>query len=1014
MRKLAILILLAGMTLPAFASKRVTVAQLEQALNAARGRPDAEVAQQISDLELTERLSTEKLSQLRAGLPGDKAYQNLLILVDESAFLDPPASEIPVMAAPNFAEQRRIMGLAVSYIGRTIPQLPNFFATRETKHFEDTPLLQRSTDSIAYQPLHFVRSSSETVLYRDGRETVDAGPVKKAAATAEPGLTTWGIFGPVLGVVLVDAAKSKLVWSHWEKKSGGLEAVFSYEVPREKSHYEVNYCCTPESQAEWNKLIPFRQLSGYHGEITINPEDGTILRLSVEANLTSTDPITRADLVVEYGSVNIGGKSYFCPARSLSMSIAQEVRYSNDVEHQALQFVTRPLKTMLNEVVFEQYHMFRADVRVVPENEADANPSFNATQGTDSPASAIASQPSPTEPVPDKASSATSPISPAPPEVPSAAPVTTPVVPIPAKEDTASVPAPILRTTTRAVVVDVVVTKSNGEPVLGLTKQDFLVMEDGKPQDINFFEKRTNGSQAPSTPPAMPPMPAGAHTNVPPAPESDAVNVLLLDTLNTEPPDQAYVHREVMDFLTHMQPGTRVAIFILGSQLRYIQGFTTDTSALIAALNDKRNGLQVQKNHAARSRSNEADDAGVVAELQVMQASPFAIAALQAAQADSRAFDYAARASMTFKALDYLGHYLAGIPGRKNLIWFASSFPVTIFPTVGQQQTTRQNAAVPGYVEKAKTTADIFTVSRIAVYPIDAEGMMTEHVAVADVSGIGAGGIAGHAGSQNGATSPYMAGAAERADTINAMEQLASSTGGKAFFNTNDLNAAMRHAIDDGANYYTLGYSPTEKMDGNYRQIEVKLAKGKYKLAYRQGYNAEDTPVSQGNLGIDQLAPLLQSGMPGATGVLYGVLLGPSAIQPGPDAKRAGQNEKLSAPYTRFDVDLIIRAQDVRLLSDAQGDRSGRILVGLRAYDLNGNAVNWVGDAENLMIRPDQYSAIQRDGLPAHLEIDLPSNTDLHLVTTIFDTNSGNAGTLEIPVSAATQPTKTPSTSKTN
>jgi len=66
------------------------------------------------------------------------------------------------------------------------------------------------------------------------------------------------------------------------------------------------------------------------------------------------------------------------------------------------------------------------------------------------------------------------------------------------------------------------------------------------------------------------------------------------------------------------------------------------------------------------------------------------------------------------------------------------------------------------------------------------------------------------------------------------MEQLASSTGGKAYINTNDLNAAMRHAINDGANYYTLGYSRTEKkMDGSYRQIEVKVAKGKYKLAYR-------------------------------------------------------------------------------------------------------------------------------------------------------------------------------------
>ena len=131
MRRLAVLILVAGMTLPALASKRITVAQLEQVLTTARGKPDAEVAQQISDLELTERLSAEKISQLKAALPGQKAYQNLLILADESAFLDPPASETPAMPAPDFAEQRRIMSLAIGYVTQAIPQLPNFFATRQ-------------------------------------------------------------------------------------------------------------------------------------------------------------------------------------------------------------------------------------------------------------------------------------------------------------------------------------------------------------------------------------------------------------------------------------------------------------------------------------------------------------------------------------------------------------------------------------------------------------------------------------------------------------------------------------------------------------------------------------------------------------------------------------------------------------------------------------------------------------------------------------------------------------------
>jgi len=173
--------------------------------------------------------------------------------------------------------------------------------------------------------------------------------------------------------------------------------------------------------------------------------------------------------------------------------------------------------------------------------------------------------------------------------------------------------------------------------------------------------------------------------------------------------------------------------------------------------------------------------------------------------------------------------------------------------------------------------------------------------------------------------------------------------------------------------------------------------------------------MSGASSDMDSLAPLLQFGMPSATGILYGVRVGPAASQPAPGARRAGQNEKLDAPFTRFDVDLIVRAQDVLLQSNPQSDRSGKILLGLKAYDRDGNAVNWVGDSETLDIRPDQYSTVQDKGLPAHLEIDLPSNADVHLVPAVYDSNSGKAGTLEIPVSVAPSPSKRSSaTDKTN
>ena len=121
MRRLFSLFLLAGLALPAFAAKdatvaKVTVAQLEQALATAHDRPDAEVARQLSGMELTERLSTAKLTHLKANLPGSKAQEALAILADSAAFLNPPAAEILADAAPDPAAARQMLTGIVNYV----------------------------------------------------------------------------------------------------------------------------------------------------------------------------------------------------------------------------------------------------------------------------------------------------------------------------------------------------------------------------------------------------------------------------------------------------------------------------------------------------------------------------------------------------------------------------------------------------------------------------------------------------------------------------------------------------------------------------------------------------------------------------------------------------------------------------------------------------------------------------------------------------------------------------------
>src|SRR5579863_10354067 len=193
MRALALLLGLVGFVLPAFGAKRVTVDGLEQTLAAAHTLQDAEVARQLADLELTERLSTAKLDRLKAELPGEKSRQALMILADASAFLDPPAAEAPNQSTPDVATQRKIMALTVNYISQTVHQLPNLFATRVTTSFEDKPAAFTAyggASSTRYEPIHLVGHSTVTVTFRDGREVVEKSKLDSRAKT----LNTSGVF----------------------------------------------------------------------------------------------------------------------------------------------------------------------------------------------------------------------------------------------------------------------------------------------------------------------------------------------------------------------------------------------------------------------------------------------------------------------------------------------------------------------------------------------------------------------------------------------------------------------------------------------------------------------------------------------------------------------------------------------------------------------------------------------------------------------------------------------------
>jgi hypothetical protein len=365
MRRLLFLLLLISIARPGSAVQRVTVQQFEQALHALHGKKDAEVAKRILAFQLTERVSPARLSKWEAQWPGAKTHRALTAVADFSSFLDLPPSEIPSKSPPDLAAQRQIISMSVDYVKTTLHRLPNLFATRETTRFEDVPIGTQTelASTSVYQPLHVVSRASTTVLIRDGKEVAVRPDYKrKNSSTFVSALTTVGEFGPILATVIIDASKGTTLWSHWEQGMNGMLAVFRFSVPQPKSDYEVKWCCVAEKKGSSTYPGVFQEFAGYHGEMAIDPATGAILRLAIVADMKPSDPISEAEIEVEYGPVQLGGRTYICPIKSIA--IAQQPVPTNQViptdDH-----LSDPQKTSLNDVIFDRYHLFRSESHII-------------------------------------------------------------------------------------------------------------------------------------------------------------------------------------------------------------------------------------------------------------------------------------------------------------------------------------------------------------------------------------------------------------------------------------------------------------------------------------------------------------------------------------------------------------------------------------------------------------------------------------------------------------------------
>jgi hypothetical protein len=398
MRKWATLLLLWGIAWPAMAEKTLSIEQMEETLLKLHGKPDGKVAGELEGVQLTERVSPARLARWEADFPGKKACEELMKLADMSAFLDPPASDVLRDPPPDEDTQRQMLEHAAEYIKTTIKRLPNFYATRETTHFEDMPsqeavsrvgnnptgtgMRAMRVPGIAvamtdYRSLHSTGTYSAMVRYQDGYEVQEseAGKGRKGNQTAA-GLTTGGEFGPILEVVMGDAMRGQVKWAHWEQGASEPVAVFSYSVVADQSNYLVGI----PTGSKVDQIYP-----GYHGAIAIDPATGEILRISVAADLPQPFEMMQTAILVEYGAVTIGDRTYVCPTHGVAYSKVPVTGAA--VEPQGS---TVTVQTQLNDVAFTQYHLFSAEAHIVS--------AVSGPDGANPPAAGAGAEPSPTQP----------------------------------------------------------------------------------------------------------------------------------------------------------------------------------------------------------------------------------------------------------------------------------------------------------------------------------------------------------------------------------------------------------------------------------------------------------------------------------------------------------------------------------------------------------------------------------------------------------------------------------------
>jgi VWFA-related protein len=377
----------------------------------------------------------------------------------------------------------------------------------------------------------------------------------------------------------------------------------------------------------------------------------------------------------------------------------------------------------------------------------------------------------------------------------------------------ASAPPPAtFSTNAELVTVPVSVRGKDGQPLAGLQKDNFTVLDDGKPRSIAVFEEVH--ASAPLQPDKAPDRQTFSNRVLPAGPgETHAVEplILVIDDVNTPMLSQTRAKKGLIEYLSsHLDASQPTALWIFTSNgIRQVHAFTRDTQSLIDA------ARRVQSNLAHTDEELTQEDLGLT------QDDPQG--GVTALRNEAR-FRQANAIRDTLNAFQQIAHALAGVPGRKSLVWLSSGFPLTLddprsFSNMGTD-----------FFREYENTWQLLNRSEIAVYPVNLEALTNKTY--------GATSRPARPGMPGARNAPGAAAIPDRQEeSVDSLRQFAAATGGRPCINNTDISECIAKATADSRDYYQLAfYVPHDDTKPGWHKLTVKLDQPHKELQARAKY----------------------------------------------------------------------------------------------------------------------------------------------------------------------------------